>query len=404
MLLTEFLWGLGAYFVLVNTTVMSYLRTLGATPILIGTMAMAAMALPLLPQLFGRPLLQRFRRRKKALIGLHIAVIIPYFLIPITDIFLSPWNPLASLVITICLFATSQLLLGLINPVWMDMIAQVFPTHLRGRYFGISGFCLAFGGIIGSGMLIGLQYLLGPLVYRGAFIAAGVFFLASMVSFAICPMPHAAFDSSSNYPSLRHQVSASIRACNPRDNFGRFVLSFMLTSTAMTVSPFLIGYATSNKGLHLPESIFSMMTLFQALGAGLGALTMGWFVDHYGPRVPWACFALLVPIIVLLFPHAGYMPIFLLCSLLMGVQNALWAVGGPSLLELSPPGDKSSFVAIAYMLGFPGTAFGPMLLAFIISGPSGYSGAFMVALIVGVLSFIVALSLKKRETHHHMPA
>ncbi len=395
LLLIEWLWGIGIYFVLATTTLPAYLKALGANSLLIGVMAMTMSALPLLLQLFGRSVVDRFPHRKRGLVGMHLVMIAPYLLISASDGWLGRTHPGAQITVTIALLTFSQIVIGLIIPVWLDMIAQVIPMPMRGQYFGLTSAFSAGGGIMGAGALIGLQHWLGAGVFRGAFLGAGLCYLASMTAFYFTPIPESAFQHAPE-PSVWARAQKGLRAAAPRHDFGRLVGSMMVHAMAIALVPFLVGYATSTHGLGLPEGIFTNITLYQAVGASLGGIALGWWVDHTGPRWPWVGMTLLIPAVILLYPHAGATPVLMLCSVLLGLLTTHWSVSAPALLELSPPGDKSPYVATANIAGFLPSCLGPLLLGRLIQG-QGYPVAFTAAGALGLCACALALTVRGRR-------
>lgn len=396
LLVTEFLWGVGVYVVLPTTTVPAYLRTLGASPLIIGVTATAITALPMLLQIFGRAAIDRFPHRKRGLILLHLVMIAAYPLIAVLDVVLAGNRPLV-MTLAVALLALSQLLIGLVIPVWLDMLATVIPLPLRGRYFGLSSAFVSLGGILGGGVLIGLQWWLGVRVFQGAFVTGGLCMALSMAAFSLTPIGEETFEHPAG-PSTLSRVRHALPSVHPRTNFGRFVTSLVILTLAGAVVPFLVGYASDPQGLRLPASIFSRITLWQACGGALGSLVFGWLVDHFGPRVPWAVMTLAVPVIVLLYPHGMLLPVLVLCSVLVGVVGANWAVSGPALLELSPAGDKSAYVALANLVALLPATVGPLLIGGVIAA-AGYPSAFLLAGLAGLLAFCAALSIRGRHAH-----
>jgi len=396
LLVSELLWGLGCYLVLPATTLPAYLRALGASPAVIGILVLLMGALPLVLQMFGRMVLERFPHRKRGLILLYLVVAAPYLLIPFADYWLVESHRLALIALVITLLALSQVIVGLCIPVWLDLLAQVIPIRIRGRYFGVSAAFFAFGGILGGLALTGLEKWLGNAVFRGAFLGAATAYLISLLTFHLAPIPETAF-SHPREPSLLSRLRSAFRACHPSMGLGRFVISSFAQTLALSIVPFLVIYASDPAGLRLPKGIFSQITWWSALGAMAGALLLGGFVDRHGPRAPWVAVTLVVPTVVLLYPHGDSRPILIICSLLVGLLSSHWAVGMPALLELSPEGDKSGYIAVANLAAFPPAAGGPLLIAFLIEGP-GYHAAFLLAALAGLAAFTSGLMMRFRAT------
>ncbi|MHB9131446.1 MAG: MFS transporter [Armatimonadota bacterium] len=404
LLVTEFLWGMGCFFVPMSTTIPAYVRSLGGTPAIIGVLAVTIGALPLMLQLFGRNAIERFRHRQRGIFALHILCIIPYALIGGLDFFFARQHPVAMIWITIALLAFSQIIIGLIIPVWLDMVARVIPPEIRGRYFGIASALFAAGGILGGFGLTALQRWLGDAgIFRGAFFMAAVCYVISMTAFIFAPIPTEAFEHAPE-PSVLTRARKAFAASHPSTDFGRLVISYCAQALAVAIVPFLVVYASDHQGgLGLPTGVFTQITVWQAFGGAIGGVIIGWFVDHRGPRWPWVVVTLFIPLIVLLYPYGGKWSVLAFCSLLVGVLNTHWSVVGPAMLELSPEGDKSGYVAIANMASFLPATVGPLLFAFLIKD-AGYQPAFIAAAICGLAAFLPALTIRNRAARqmHHL--
>ncbi len=419
LLLTEFLWGLGNYFVLMSTTIPAYLQGLGASPFVIGVMATAMGALMVIPQFFGRTVIERFPRRKQAIIVLHLLYIATYLAIPFLDRLLGARYPGRLIAVVIVLLGFSQLIMGLVVPVWIDMVAQVVPTRLRGIYFGLGAACFAGGGILGGLGLQQAQRWLGPDALRDAFCLAGACFVASMVAFSLAPVPPSAF-AHPPAPPLLTRLRAMVQACHPRTTFGRLVLSYTVFTLAAAIIPFLITYALAPTGLHYPREIVGRITLWQALGGAVGGLCLGVLVDRLGSRLPWVLIIALLPAIVLLYPFGGWQPawftprlgnlpplmlpppLLFIPSLFAGILNTQWSVFMPAVLDLSPSGDKSTFIATANMASLLPVLLGPLAIGGLIER-AGFPTAFVTAGVISLAALAIALTLRHHVRTPHAP-
>jgi MFS family permease len=351
-------------------------------------------ALPLLCQLLGRQVIECFRHRKTGLILMHGPIIAPYFVIAVLEGLLKG-HPALMVTLTILLLAVSQVVMGMVIPLWLDMVSRVVPTTFRGRYFGFSTGGYALGGLLGGTALTALEKALGPHVFVAAFICAGLFFMAAMAAYAAAPVPESAFQHEP-LPPLGTRLKRSLGACRLDGNFGRLVWSYAAMTFGATIIPFLVVYAMdARNGLGYPPGVFGPITVLQAMGGAVSAVFLGWMVDHHGPRWPWVAATLVVPTVMVMLVHATVWPILAASSVLSGIMLAHWSVSAPALLEFSPEGDKSSYVAIANLVGFVPATVGPLLFGSLIQGP-GYLAAFAVAGVVGLLALLPALSLRRR--------
>ena len=394
LLVTEFVWGVGTFFVLPTTTVPAFLTARGATPVIVGLMATAMGALPLLFQFFGRGVLDRFRNRRLGVIRMHIPIILPYAALAVADLLLAG-HPRVTIGLCIVFLGISQIALGVVTPVWIDMIARIIPLEWRGRYFGFSSGAFALGGIAGSSALYYLERLAGAYVFPAAFAIAAVFFALSIAMFAAVPVTADVFQHPVELPLLA-RVGAAARACHWRTDFGRLIASYAGVLLAAALVPFIVVYATDGtRGLGYPASVFTRLTVLQAMGGAASAITLGWLVDHHGPRWPWVCATLVMPVVVVLLPYGGWWPLLAACALLAGALSTHWSISAPALLEFSPDGDKSAYVAMANIVAFVPASLGPLIYGGLIQR-AGFEWAFVVAGVAGLAAAVPAMTLRRR--------
>ncbi len=411
MLLVEFTWGVGMFVTLASTTLPTYFAALHYKNLLAITIFLIT-ALPLLMQFFGRSLIEKFKKKKKGLITLHAFVILPYFIIAYTDILFLHSNPSQQAIIVCIMFAFSQFSIGFIVPVWVDMIAQIIPSHVRGQYFGYSSGFVAIGGVLGGAIQIYLVNTLNNTAFRYCFLTTAIFYTLSMCVFAIVPISEDAF----NHPKTDNLIKYFKNGLSAfsSSNFRFYIISCFLYTVAGGIIPYLVNFATDpvifnsiKSGLGLPKEIFSQMTFIQALIGGIGAMIIGIIVDKRGPRRPWLAFILFIPVVLLLFPFISndtvklfgillnVSPAFLISVSLIGMMGISWAVTAPAVLEFSPDGDKSSSIALSNFTLVPAAAAGPMIMQWIINN-YGYKPAFLLSIIIAIVAAIFALFINQR--------
>lgn len=395
LLATEFVWGVGTFFALPMTTLPAFLTARGASPLVVGVMATAMGALPLLLQFFGRDVLDRFADRQRGIVWMHVPIIVPYALVAAADLCLSGHRH-GLIALTILTLGVSQVALGVVTPVWLDMISRIIPREWRGRYFGFSSGAFALGGLAGSSALFALERHWGTHVFPMAFAIAAVLFTVSIGLFSTVSVNAAIFEHPPESSPLA-RVGRAFRTCGWRTDFGRLVGSYAGVIMSAAIIPFIVVYAMDGaRGLGYPSGVFTRLTVLQALGGAVGAVTLGWVVDHHGPRWPWVLATLVIPVVVLLLPYGRCWPVLAACALMAGVLSTHWSVSAPALLEFSPEGDKSAFVAVANLVGFVPASLGPLVYGGLIER-TGFVPAFVVAGLAGIAAAVPALMLRGRR-------
>jgi len=411
MLLVEFTWGIGVFVTLSTTTLPTYFTTLSYSKVLAVTIFLIT-ALPLLMQFFGRSLIEKFKHKKRGLILLHFFVIVPYLVIAYTDSLYFNTNPHLQALIVCVMLAFSQFSIGFIIPVWVDMIAQIIPAHLRGQYFGFSSGFVAIGGVLGGAFQIYFVNTQGNAAFRYCFFTTSIFYILSMMVFSTVPISENAFKHP-KIDNLIQYIKKGFTAFASK-NFRLYIISCFLFTVACGIVPYLVNFATDpvavnslKSGIGLPKEIFSQMTFIQALIGGIGAMIIGIIIDKRGPRRPWLTFILFIPVVLILVPLitnktvniSGIMlnisPAFLISVSLLGMMGISWSVTAPAVLEFSPDGDKSSPVALANFTLVPAAAAGPMIMQWVINN-YGYKPAFLLSMSIAVVAAIFALFIHER--------
>jgi MFS family permease len=394
MLATEFLWGMGA-FIISGTTVSGYLRErVGESPFIFAALSMAMGGMVLLPQIFARAVVDRFRRRKRGIILLHCVIIAVHGLMPLVD-WLCVGHPALLATAVIAVMGISAGMVGLVGPVWIDMLGRLVPIEVRGQFFGFSSGLFATGGILGGSVFGLMRTQMGPAAYPWAFVVAAALFAGSMVAYACAPVPESALSHDTDEP-MRARMAAALRAVVAPGDFRRFAISVLIFGLVTPITVYLMPYAMDVGGLAQPPAVFGLIPLLQAIGGALGAFALGWLGDRHGPRTSWLVLAAAFIAMALLVPLAGTPALLWSVAFLSGPLLVAWAVFGPAVLAFSPDGDKSSYVAVLNVLTVLPTLVGPLLLALLIRH-AGHNVAFVAAADIGLLALVCAWGIGRRR-------
>lgn len=337
---------------------------------------------------------------------------------------------------------------GGIFPVASAVIGDTFPPEKRGSALGLIGavFGVAFiiGPILGGVLLlIGWQWLF----IINLPIAAVVIFFSLRILPATRPAKVTGFD----WPGMAAlvvtlgSVALGINRIDTKNFFGSFtsidVWPFFLVFAVFLVSFILIERRSKNPILRLDLFVKRQMVLtyFLSIGAGfgesslvfmpnlavtafsmkssqaafllmpvvlalaVGSPTVGKLLDKYGSKVIiLAGSAILVAGLFVLGLFAASMPMFILAGILIGLGlSAL--LGAPMryiMLNESARSDRSVAQGAVAMFSSIGQLVGSALVGAVADsqggGVSGYSSAFLVTGVLGILLVVLALGLKNR--------
>lgn len=327
---------------IVNTYLVVYLLTLGATQGQIGVMSSLsslAAALVLLP---GAMLVERAgRRRNFVLVGggwARIALLLVALLPLLTR---APWM----IFVAIGLSISRDLMANMSYPAWMSMTGDIVPMEGRGRYFSSRNIIMGLSGILVI-LLAGLfiPRVVQPVGYQIALLVAFVLGLGSVFSFAhLSDKPHPlAFQQVKE----RFSPLSLLREAFSQREFTVFLATTALWNLSLNIAgPFFNVYLVKN--LHADAMMIALTTIASSLATMLAQRKLGELNDRWGARRLTMISGLLIPIVPVawVFATAGWhiIPINLLSGALWGAYNL---ASFNYLLLITPPERRARFSAL----------------------------------------------------------
>ena len=151
-LVHEFCWGFGIAFHTLYAVVPLFLRELGAPESIAVSTAGLFSILIALPTLIIATLGRNIRNIKKAVILVHIIILMVAFSMGFTFTILDPEQIQTAWKIYFSYFILYSLSIGIIIPIWAEFLNQSTLKSERGKFFGL-GFALNSVGSGGGGNL-----------------------------------------------------------------------------------------------------------------------------------------------------------------------------------------------------------------------------------------------------------
>jgi len=361
--------GLALAFIGQNTVLPAFVRQLTASPLLIGLNGTINTVGWLLPQLVAARYLRHKARKKRYLLIPGLVGRPAFFLLALALLLGGAQWPGFMLALAFALMALFRITDALGAVAWFDILGKALPSNRRSHLFGW-GQILSGLLSIGAGLLI--NFILGhagpvfPQNYAIIFLIAGVIMVFSWVAevFIYEPKSESEVEPTSSLP-FRQQL---IHIWRRDRNFRLFIAVRLLVGLSDLSIPFYVVFARDV--LAVDEAAVGSFTSAQIVGGMVGAVILGALYDRWGGKravqfgVGAAAFA---PIWALalpwLFPgyQSGLVYAFGLVFVALGLLQSAYMQGFYNyLLDLSPAGERSTYVALANAIN--GVALAPVAL------------------------------------------
>jgi len=145
----EFFWGFGIAFHTTYAIIPLFLKQLGAPNSIVASVAGLFAILIAFPQLISALLGRNTVNLKFTVIGVHLLIWPPTFLMGFVYTFIIPEGPSSWVFYYIC-FILYSLAIGFIIPIWANFMSHATQKKRRGAFFGISFAFNSVGGFIGG--------------------------------------------------------------------------------------------------------------------------------------------------------------------------------------------------------------------------------------------------------------
>ena len=246
-----------------------------------------------------------------------------------------------------------------VNPAWGSMMADLVPTQMRGRYFGLRNritafvsmtFSYAAGGILQ--LLTGNTDLAFTIIFIGAMASrlVSLYFLSKMFE----PLSPATEKRS-------HESTLKIARGLFSTNIGMFIMLCALMNFAATVAgPFFAPY--------MLEDLNLSYIVYTALNSAAGLATVG-FMTWWGKRIDRAGSIKVLKITSLFVPFVplGWLPSHSLwwLTIMQIFSGFAWAgfqlSSGVFIFDAAPPQNRTRYIALYNSLIYLGCSVGSLV-------------------------------------------
>jgi MFS family permease len=276
------LFHVGFSFASQSTVLPAFARELGAPNLVIGAIP-AVMTLGwFLPSLFAAGHTEALAAKLPFVLRWSLWERVPMLVLALAAFLIADAAPGATLLLMLGMLLATTGVGGILVPAWMDIVGRAIPTHLRGRFFGVSNVVAGAGGLLGSaGTTYVLASLPAPRSYGVCFLAAAACFGASYAALTVVREPPGGRPAPA-VPMSRYlgRIPGVLR----RDaNLAWFLVARAIGVVGTMGSGFLTVYALGTLGA--PSWQVGVFTILLLAGHVAGNLALGWLADRAGHRL-----------------------------------------------------------------------------------------------------------------------
>ena len=356
----EGLWGVGLAFTYFSTIMPGYLRSQGASNLVVGIIPALFALMPAAAQPFSAYRLTHARHRFRTVVFFYLLLPLGYFGLAFSALW-PGFRPDMRIFVGLSALSWALTMAGISDPHYVSMVIETAGPRGRGRIFAWRAVVLGLGGLIGSTMSEPfLRMAAPPTNYGRSFFVAGSIYLLSVITFALLyrdhprpvqprlPFPHYVRERTGRL--LRNRAMRLLLA-----GLGVMVLS-------QSVFPFLAICAQARVGAS--AALLADFTRLVMAASLLTPLLLGMFADRFGHRATCALSAGLFAVGLATFGLAGAR----LWALQLGyfldaTALAAWAVSGFNVpLEVDPELEPSEAAVIVTSLLAPVRLAAPLLV------------------------------------------
>lgn len=338
--------GLSMSFVSSTTILPLYVSYLTKNSLLVGLVAAIAGSFYLFPQLFVANFIEGLSRKKPIVVQVGFFLErLPFLCIAVTCFLFARSQPIWALISFFLIYIWFGLGEGVVSIAWREMLAKLFPTEIRGRFFGVSNFFEALLSVIGSSAA---AFILGALVYPDNFtvlfaLAFGGLCLAWIFLTLIrepAKVPIRSIVSQTTYFSNLPRVIINDR------NFRNFLLSRIVSTMGRMGIGFVAVYTVFRWSVS--AEVIGQFTITLLASQMFSFLLLGFLADKYGHKLS-ILFGLGTVLLAMLIAALVSAPIWLyLVFALIGINTAAEALSAQVIVyEFAPEENRPTYIGLS---------------------------------------------------------
>ncbi len=358
--LVEFLWGLGFPIVLESTFLQLFLKSLGASSFLIGSVPfLFIIGISCFP-LFASYLSRNYRFKRPLVILLHMAAAVSVFVFGVVLLILKD----ESLILPFFLvfYALFSISLGMGIPVWLNYLVRIFSEARTVPGLGYMMLFQNIGKIISSFFILKVveKYAFSATSSAWVFMLTGLLFFIASISFLLTREVADPDDPAPDDASFFQHVGSALNDILANRKFLLFLAADLDFYVILTVFSFYANYATSfygvapavAAGLFVASIYAGSITVNILLGTmNLLTLKQKFILSKF--------VTLTLLVLLVLFPSpATFFVISFMLGFVRAIRNVVYP---PSVKKFAAKTDATPYFSMAPLLTLPFAAGYPLV-------------------------------------------
>lgn len=356
----EFFWGLGFPIVLESTFLQLFLKSLGASSLLIGSvpflLIIGISCFPLLASYYSR----NFRFKRPLVLALHLAAAIQVFAFGVVLLVVREAEYILALFLVF--YALFSICLGICIPVWLNYLVRIFSEAKTVPGLGYMMMFQNIGKIISSFFILKVveKYAFSSVSAAWVFMLTGLVFALGAFSFLFTREELDPDDPEPDEVSFTEHVRTAFFDITANKRFLLFLAADLDFYVILTVLSFYANYATGFYGVSPAVAAGFFVACIYAgsitVNILLGTMNLLTLKQKF---ILSKFFTLALLCLLVFFPAA---PVFFVISFLLGLVRAIRnVVYPPSVKRFSAQTDATPYFSMAPVLTLPFAAGYPLL-------------------------------------------
>jgi len=384
--------GLGLTFVSTSTIFPVLIKNLGGSNLHIGLIPAIANLGWTIPSLFGAKLVANMPRKLSFILKGTVWERVPYLIIAFLLIFLASKNPTLTLYLSLLLLFIATFAGGILFPAWLDFIAKIIPSPMRGTFFAVGGGIGGATGIIAS--FIARRFLEiypFPLNFFYCFLSTSISLGISYIFLALAKEPELAINSEET--DFLGYIKNLPGILNKDKNFTSYILARIIA----TLGTMGVGFYTiySLKEFALADEYAGIFSAFLLGSQTISVFLLGPIGDKNGHKLILSSGILSITLAYLgLIWGINYWTGYL-AFIFLGINYSAFNTSGLVLLtEFATQELRPIYVALSNTIIGPFSFLAP-IIGGILANKIGYKPMFLISLVLSLIGFIIMYFMVK---------
>ncbi len=356
----EFFWGLGFPIVLESTFLQLFLKSLGASSLLIGSVPflfiIGISCFPLFASYYSR----NYRFKRPLVLGFHLVAAILVFTFGVVLLMVRDADQIV--VFFLIFYALFSICLGIGIPVWLNYLVRIFSESRTVPGLGYMMMFQNIGKIISSFFILKVveKFAFSPTSAAWVFMCTGLVFGLGAISFLLTKEVLDPDDPEPDDTSFVHHVREAFKDIIANRNFLLYLAADLDFYVILTVFSFYANYATGFYGVAPAVAAGFFVACIYGGSITVNILLGTMNLLSLKHKFILSKFATLALLFLLVFFPSG--PVFFLISFMLGFVRAIRnVVYPPSVKRFASRPDATPYFSMAPVLTLPFAAGYPLL-------------------------------------------